>query len=76
MPAVPVYDARMAKRVDRFSELVLRGLAKIFGSTVRRQTAINKNAPCPCGSGLKYKRCCLPKEQAAKAPAPGRRKHP
>lgn len=23
-----------------------------------------KNAPCPCGSGEKYKRCCLPKEAA------------
>ena len=22
-------------------------------------TAIGRNAPCPCGSGLKYKRCCL-----------------
>lgn len=24
-----------------------------------------RNDPCPCGSGDKYKRCCLPKEQAA-----------
>jgi SEC-C motif len=22
-------------------------------------TAIGRNTPCPCGSGLKYKRCCL-----------------
>lgn len=21
---------------------------------------VSRNAPCPCGSGLKYKRCCLP----------------
>lgn len=21
-----------------------------------------RNAPCPCGSGLKYKRCCLAAE--------------
>ncbi len=53
----------MAKRVDRFSEVVLRMLTKIFGPSLRRQTAINKNALCPCGSGLKYKRCCLPKER-------------
>ena len=26
---------------------------------------VGRNAPCPCGSGLKYKKCCLPKEQAA-----------
>lgn len=24
----------------------------------------SRNAPCPCGSGLKYKKCCLPKEEA------------
>lgn len=24
-----------------------------------------RNDPCPCGSGNKYKRCCLPKEEAA-----------
>jgi uncharacterized protein YecA (UPF0149 family) len=57
----------MAKRVDRFSEVLLSGLAKIFGPGLRRQTVINKNAPCPCGSGVKYKRCCLPKEQARPA---------
>lgn len=25
----------------------------------------DRNAPCPCGSGLKYKKCCLPKQQSA-----------
>ena len=24
-----------------------------------------RNDPCPCGSGNKYKKCCLPKEEAA-----------
>jgi len=24
-----------------------------------------RNDPCPCGSGKKYKKCCLPKHQAA-----------
>jgi tetratricopeptide (TPR) repeat protein len=24
-----------------------------------------RNDPCPCGRGNKYKRCCLPKEEAA-----------
>ena len=28
-----------------------------------------RNAPCPCGSGKKYKRCCLPKDMAAAAAA-------
>lgn len=24
---------------------------------------INRNAPCPCGSGRKYKHCCLKKRE-------------
>ena len=24
---------------------------------------IGRNAPCPCGSGKKYKKCCLPKDE-------------
>jgi tetratricopeptide (TPR) repeat protein len=26
-----------------------------------------RNDPCPCGSGQKYKRCCLPRDEAAAA---------
>jgi tetratricopeptide (TPR) repeat protein len=26
---------------------------------------IGRNDPCPCGSGHKYKRCCLPRDEAA-----------
>ncbi len=26
---------------------------------------IGRNTPCHCGSGKKYKNCCLPKDQAA-----------
>jgi tetratricopeptide (TPR) repeat protein len=26
-----------------------------------------RNDPCPCGSGQKYKRCCLPRHEAAAA---------
>ena len=26
---------------------------------------IGRNAPCPCGSGKKYKRCCLPLHSAS-----------
>jgi methionyl aminopeptidase len=31
---------------------------------------ISRNAPCPCGSGKKYKRCCLGKATATPAPTP------
>lgn len=26
---------------------------------------LSRNAPCPCGSGKKYKKCCLLREQAS-----------
>lgn len=29
---------------------------------------INRNDPCPCGSGKKYKKCCGLKEQQARKP--------
>lgn len=32
-------------------------------------TKPGRNDPCPCGSGQKYKRCCLPKDQAAESTA-------
>jgi tetratricopeptide (TPR) repeat protein len=32
-------------------------------------TKPGRNDPCPCGSGQKYKRCCLAKDQAAESAA-------
>ena len=31
---------------------------------------IGRNQPCPCGSGRKYKHCCLPLDQAGRKPSP------
>ena len=31
---------------------------------VRKAVKIGRNDPCPCGSGKKYKNCCLAKDQA------------
>lgn len=28
------------------------------GPKARKRPAVSRNAPCPCGSGLKHKRCC------------------
>ncbi|MGH6681278.1 MAG: SEC-C metal-binding domain-containing protein, partial [Bradyrhizobium sp.] len=30
---------------------------------------IGRNEPCPCGSGRKYKQCCLAKDEAAASAA-------
>src|SRR5215210_7573717 len=31
----------------------------------RRLMKVGRNDPCPCGSGKKYKKCCLAKDEAA-----------
>ena len=31
-----------------------------------RKVVVKKNAPCPCESGLKYKKCCLAKQKSQK----------
>jgi len=30
---------------------------------VREEPKVGRNDPCPCGSGKKYKKCCLAKQQ-------------
>ena len=34
---------------------------------VREQPKPGRNDPCPCGSGMKYKKCCLPADEAREA---------
>jgi hypothetical protein len=36
------------------------------GDPIRRESKVGRNDPCPCGSGKKYKQCCLGKPQTAK----------
>lgn len=31
----------------------------------------SRNRPCPCGSGRKYKKCCLPPQEQSPEIAPG-----
>lgn len=31
---------------------------------IREEPRVGRNDPCPCGSGKKYKKCCLLKDQA------------
>jgi hypothetical protein len=41
------------------------------GFTVRAQKQVGRNDPCPCGSGLKYKKCCADKDDTrGAAPSP------
>jgi hypothetical protein len=40
--------------VDKITDVLGRGTIE----TVRVEGRVGRNAPCPCGSGTKYKRCC------------------
>ena len=37
--------------------------AQIKKQPVRKQQKAGPNDPCPCGSGLKYKKCCMQKDK-------------
>ncbi|MGB1204153.1 MAG: YecA family protein [Chitinophagales bacterium] len=58
----PQLDMRFAKR----NELIKGVTHKNLGSNANsggllKKIKVGRNAPCPCGSGKKYKRCCLKK---------------
>ena len=36
-----------------------------------KQIKVGRNDPCPCGSGKKYKKCCLPREDSRGLPKEG-----
>jgi len=54
--------ASLTKKMDvRLDELKARGheLARRVELDEPTVKSISRNAPCPCGSGHKYKRCCM-----------------
>lgn len=67
-------EKRQKEKERRFSELLsgAGGSKKVSktgkpGSVVpfkRESPKIGRNDPCPCGSGKKYKKCCLNKDKA------------
>jgi len=40
------------------------------GSRPVKKRKVGRNDPCPCGSGKKYKQCCLPKELGTRTAVP------
>lgn len=48
---------------DIFSEEERKRIKKEYSAsgTVRKEEEIGRNEPCPCGSGKKYKKCCMNK---------------
>ncbi len=50
---LPQWDAILSeeKRKELYKEQKASG-------TIRKDKKVGRNDPCPCGSGLKYKKCC------------------
>lgn len=60
-------QARWSKEAAEDDEEDERDLEPLVDSNIpymRAGPKIGRNDPCPCGSGKKYKRCCLPKAEA------------
>ena len=56
---------QMAPRSTRFSAPPKTSQPMVPRPVTRAGEKIGRNDPCPCGSGKKYKKCCLGKERAA-----------
>ncbi len=52
------------------------GAGKADGEGPMANKKIGRNDPCPCGSGKKYKKCCLRKDEEARARAARTRADP
>ena len=59
-PARALLLARLPELADRYGDP--QGLLRPARLPRRRAETVGRNDPCPCGSGRKYKRCCLGKE--------------
>jgi uncharacterized protein YchJ len=63
--------AMTAKLDDVIAALPAEVEISVGGFTVRAAKQAGRNDPCPCGSGLKFKKCCADKPVAAPSPIPG-----
>lgn len=50
-------DVSMDKAVDAWPRKPMIPIRALSGGTLRGK--VGRNEPCPCGSGKKYKKCCL-----------------
>lgn len=60
-PAKALLLAEVVAIVDRYGDP--EGLLAPAPQPLRHEQKVGRNDPCPCGSGWKYKRCCLGKVQ-------------
>lgn len=58
--ATEVFTGPRAREVHGAMDARLKDL-EAAGAKLVHRTAIGRNSPCPCGSGVKFKKCCIGK---------------
>jgi len=56
-------DKEMAYRQTTWEDMPLPNPAQTGDPVCRTTPKLGRNDPCPCGSGKKYKKCCLDREK-------------
>jgi preprotein translocase subunit SecA len=65
--ADPHNGRRLLGKMLKLKKLIARSVrqsdpeAAVSATVTREDERVGRNAPCPCGSGRKYKQCCLRK---------------
>ena len=65
--SMPPYEIKMLREIEdfKYSHLTKKEREADI-QPVRTEPKIGRNEPCPCGSGKKYKNCCLNKNEKEK----------
>jgi hypothetical protein len=65
--ARPAAGQKLLGKIIRLKKLIAKSVREsdpnttVSSTVVRQGQRLGRNAPCPCGSGRKYKQCCLRK---------------
>ena len=61
-----IYSSRLIKSMEEFEKnnsplpfLIPMEIPPTEKQMARRPPRVGRNEPCPCGSGKKFKKCCL-----------------
>jgi hypothetical protein len=63
---------RFLERMEVDSDEGRTELLRRYAAPIAKMTGVGRNDPCPCGSGRKYKQCCLASGGQAEHPLPDR----
>ena len=56
------YTERIKRHYRMFKDLIEKENRKATSIKSDKRVKIGRNDPCPCGSGKKYKKCCMNKK--------------